>query len=292
MLRSSLLRALQRLIVSFGLLVLANPADSAAQWLSLPPMPALPQPSTTGYTPIGAARIWWGRYNASAAGIPVLLLHGGMGSSNYFAHLIPTLVADGRGVIAIDSRGHGRSTLGGDKLSYELMASDVLAVLDQLQIPKVDLVGWSDGGIIGLELAIYHRKRINRLYAFGANADSGGLTPGSENTAVFKAYLDRSGRDYARLSPTPDAFGTFERLVNNMWATEPHLTRAQLASITAPVTIADGQHEESILPEHVFYMAQSIPDANLMILPNVSHFAMLQEPQTFNESVLYFLHRR
>jgi pimeloyl-ACP methyl ester carboxylesterase len=267
-------------------------ADRAPPWSTLPPMPDLPAPVATGTTAIDGARIWWGRYNSGASGTPVLLLHGGVGSSNYFAYLIPVLTSDHRAVIAIDSRGHGRSTLGQDPLGYARMASDVLAVLDELHVPRVDVVGWSDGGIIGLELAITHPERIARLFAFGANTDPSGLRAGSENTPVFKAYLDRASKDYARVSPTPAAFPQLLEQVMHMWATEPHLTTAQLASIRAPTTISDGQHEESILPEHVAYMARSIPDANIMILPGVSHFAMLQVPETFNDAVLYFLHHR
>jgi pimeloyl-ACP methyl ester carboxylesterase len=292
MFKFHLAQSIRRIALIVGLLAGAHSAASAAVWSTLPPVPQLPKPSAVGYTSIDSARIWWARYNTSSLGVPVLLLHGGLGSTNYFAYLIPALVADGCSVIAIDSRGHGRSTLGNANLSYELMASDVVTILNQLHIPKVDLVGWSDGGIIGLELAIEHRELINRLYAYGANVDPNGQRPGSENSTVFKEYMQRSASDYARISPTPTAFATLLEQVTHMWATEPHLTKAQLASIAAPVTIADGQHEEAILPEHIFYMSQAIPDANMMILPNVSHFAMLQSPQNFNDSVLFFLHRR
>jgi pimeloyl-ACP methyl ester carboxylesterase len=284
--------ALRALMLLCCGLLLESPIVRSAAWATLPPTPELPKPAALGYTSRGTARIWWGRYNVGASGVPVLLLHGGLGSSNYFANLIPALIADGRGVIAIDSRGHGRSTLGDRKLSYRLMTSDVVAVLGELGVPKVDLVGWSDGGIIGLELAIEHPRLVNRVYAFGANTDPSGERAGAENTPTFKEYFDRGGRDYARISPTPDGFDALVRQVTGMWATEPHFTRTQLGSITAPVTIADGQHEEAILPAHTFHISQSIPDANLVILPGVSHFAMLQEPDVFNDSVLFFLHWR
>jgi pimeloyl-ACP methyl ester carboxylesterase len=276
----------------FGLFAPLHAAEANAPWQELPVMPELPTPDLTGHTDIDTARIWWGRYGPVHLGIPVLLLHGGFGSSNYFAHLIPALRADGRSVIVIDSRGHGRSTLGRAPLGYARMAADVIAVLDQLQVTKVDLVGWSDGGIIGLELAISHRDRLGRLFAFGANADPSGVRPGSENSPVFKAYLERAERDHARVAPAPAAFARLHQQVLNMWSTEPHLSRAQLRSISTPTTIADGQYEEAILPAHVVFMAQNLADANMMILPRVSHFAMLQAPDTFNDAVLYFLHHR
>jgi len=292
MFKQNLSLVLRVLMAWCGALALSASASGATPWTTLPPVPELPQPVESGHTSIGDARLWWGRYNVAAPGVPVLLLHGGLGSSNYFSHLIPVLISDGRSVIAIDSRGHGRSTLGTAKLSYALMTSDVIAVLSQLRVAKVDIVGWSDGGIIGLELAIGHPELVSRLYAFGANVDPDGERPGAENTPTFHEYLSRGGQDYARLSPTPDGFGSLVQNVSSMWSTEPHLTHAQLQSIKAPVTVADGQFEEAILPQHTFYIAQTIPNANLELLPNVSHFAMLQQPDTFNESVIFFLHRR
>ena len=220
----------------------------------------------------------------------MLLLHGGFGNSNYYGHLIPVLVAHGYRVIAMDSRGHGRSTRSDAPLTYDLMAQDVLGLLDQLKISKVAVVGWSDGGIIGLDLAMTHPDRLAGLFAFGVNADVTGLKEGAGTTPVFGAYLTRTQEEYQALSPTPQQWGPFSAAVTKMWETLPAYKRSDLASIRVPTTIADGEFDEGIKQTHDEYMAQAIPGARLVILHNVSHFAMLQDPRAFNAAVLRFLH--
>jgi pimeloyl-ACP methyl ester carboxylesterase len=166
------------------------------------------------------------------------------------------------------------------------MASDVLALMDYLKLDKVDLVGWSDGGIIGIDIAIHHPERLNHLFAFGANTDPSGVIVGGEKSPVFIAYVKRAGDEYTRLSRTPDQYDVFLEQIGKMWETEPNFTAAQLKSIKVPTTIADGQYDEIIQQSHDIYMATTIPRARLVILPDVSHFAMLQNPSLFNSTVL------
>jgi pimeloyl-ACP methyl ester carboxylesterase len=224
-----------------------------------------------------------------AHGVPVLLLHGGEGNSNYFGNLVPILVKHGYRVIAIDSRGHGRSTRTDVPITYHLMAKDVIQVLDRLKIQRVSLVGWSDGGCIGYDLAINHPQRLARLFAFGADADVSGLNDDGANSAVFRAYSARVRDEYRRLSPTPEQWENFDAAINKMWYSLPAYTADQLRSVAVPTTIADGEHDEVIRPEHVKYIAATIPHARLVVIPDVSHFAMLQNPKAFGDVVLEFL---
>lgn len=233
--------------------------------------------------PVNDIRIWYAEYGS---GRPVMLLHGGLANANYWGDLVPFLVAHHRRVIVMDSRGHGRSTRSAAPFGYDLMASDALMLLDRLGLRKVDLVGWSDGGIIGLDLAMHDPARIDHLFAFGANADPSGLRKDFDRTAVFGGFIRRSRDEYRALSPTPDQYDGFVRQIADMWQTEPHWTRADLAAITVPTTIADGDHDEAILQAHDRFMAQAIPAARLVILPGVSHFAMLQAPARFDVAVL------
>jgi pimeloyl-ACP methyl ester carboxylesterase len=279
-----------RFAVLAALMVSAASFAAPAPWQTLPPLPSLPAGTVGRHAEIGGARIWYAEWGTKSSGVPVLLLHGGFGNSNYFGRLIPVLVAHGYRVVAMDSRGHGRSTRSMAPLTYTLMAQDVLGLLDQLKISKVYLVGWSDGGIIGLDLAMTHPDRLAGLFAFGANADVSGLKEGIEKTPVFGAYLARTAREYQVLSPTPHQWEAFRAAVNKMWETLPAFTRAELASIKVPITIADGEFDEAIKQTHDEYMAQAIPGARLVILPDVSHFAMLQDPRAFNTAVLRFLH--
>jgi pimeloyl-ACP methyl ester carboxylesterase len=266
------------------------PASSTPEpWQTLPPLPALPAGTVGRHAEIDGARIWFAEWGPKSSRVPVLLLHGGFGNSNYFGHLIPVLVAHGYRVIALDSRGHGRSTRSDAPLTYDLMARDVLHLLDRLGIAKVNLVGWSDGGIVGLDLAMTHPDRLAGLFAFGANADVSGLKDGTEKTPVFAAYLARTANEYRAFSPTPLEWDAFSAAVNKMWETLPAFTRDELTAIKVPTTIADGEFDEAIKRTHDEYMAQAIPGARLVILPRVSHFAMLQDPHAFNGAVLRFL---
>ncbi|MGH8213920.1 MAG: alpha/beta fold hydrolase [Rhodanobacteraceae bacterium] len=227
-------------------------------------------------------------YAITGSGLPVLLLHGSLGSSDDWGHQIGALAVH-HTVIVMDSRGQGRSTHDARPFSYDLMADDVVALLDALKIDKVDVVGWSDGGNIGLDLAMRHSGRIGKLFAFGANASVSGLSGDPKKQPIFPIVMARMAADYARLSPTPGDFDVVAGQMSRMWATEPNWSDAQLAAIKSPVWIVDGDHEEFIKREHTERTAAAIPGAGLMILPDVSHFAPWQAPALFNAAVLQFL---
>jgi pimeloyl-ACP methyl ester carboxylesterase len=267
----------------------ACPAWAAEPWQTLPPTPALP-PDTQGHTAvIHGATIWYAEWGPKGHGVPVLLLHGGFGNSNYYGNLIPFLVGKGYRVIAMDSRGHGRSTRTAGPQTYHQMAADVVGLLDARKIPRVNLVGWSDGGVTGLDLAIHHPDRLAGLFTFGGNSSVSGEIDGGDKTPTFAAYMARVRDEYRTLSPTPDQFAAFEAAMNTMWGTLPEYTADQLRSIKVPTTIADGEHDEVIQTQHTKYLAATIPGARLVILPGVSHFAMLQNPAAFNAAVAEFL---
>lgn len=270
-------------VIAFVALYLSAISVAQDRWDVLPPTPKLPKADHSGYATVNGIRMWYAEFGDGPA---VLLLHGGMGNSNYFGLLVKFLVQHHYRVIVTDCRGQGRSTRSTQPYSYHLMASDVLALLDDLRVSKTDLVGWSDGGIIGLDIAIYHPERLNHLFAFGANTDSSGVITGGEKRPAFVAYMRRTRDEYKRLSPTPDQYDQFVKQIGLMWQTEPSYTAAQLKSISVPTTIADGQYDEIIKQSHDRYMARAIPGAKLVILPNVSHFALLQDPSRFNSAVL------
>ena len=144
----------------------AAPASALGEpWQKLPATPTLPSAVKRGEVPVNGIRMF---YAISGRGAPILLLHGGLANSNYWGNVIPILVRNHFKVIVADSRGHGRSTRSAEPYSYELMASDVLALLNYLKFTKVDLVGWSDGGIIGLVIAMQHPERLRRQACTGS----------------------------------------------------------------------------------------------------------------------------
>jgi pimeloyl-ACP methyl ester carboxylesterase len=269
--------------VAAGLL-LAITAHSAEIWQTLPQPPPMPQPRESGMAPVNGIRMYYAVYGE---GPPVLLIHGGLGNADIWGFQVPALAKDHK-VIVADSRGHGRSTRSSQPISYALMADDYLALLDYLKIKKVALVGWSDGGIIGLDIAIRHPERLSRLFSFAAN-----FTPeGGQDVAdspTFNAYLARARKDYLALSPTPGEFDDFVKQLSKMWASEPRYSEKQLRAITVPTTIFDGDHDEAIKPEHTRELAKLIPGARLVIMKNASHFALWQKPKEFNATVLKFL---
>jgi pimeloyl-ACP methyl ester carboxylesterase len=220
----------------------------------------------------------------------VILLHGDDASSDYWGDQVPALLADGRRVIVIDSRGHGRSTLGAQRLGYELMEADVIAVMEALSLDHADVVGWSDGAIIGLIMAMKHPQRVTHVFAFGANMDLHGFNPLGALSPMLPRVESALAANYARLSETPNGYHALSRTVLAMQMREPNYAPQDLAAIRGPaIAIADGAHEEFILRQHTEYLARTIPDARLIILPGVSHFAPIQAPDVFNAAMIGFL---
>lgn len=261
-------------------------AHAAPQWLSLPPTPTLPKATQTGFAPVNGISIW---YAVFGRGQPVILLHGGLANANYWGHQVRALQRHYR-VIVMESRGHGRSSRNQEPYGYDLMASDVIGLLDHLKIRKAAIVGWSDGAIIGLDMAMKHPERVSKLFAFAANSDPSGVAD-IASSDVFNAYIARAGEEYQRLSPTPTEYKSFVADITRMWESQPKWTASDLAAIKVPTWIVDGDRDEAIKRENTEFMAANIPGAGLLIQPEVSHFSFLQDPEQFNDDVLHFLKR-
>lgn len=277
---------MKRLLLGLvALPLLAIGAHAEEIWQTLPPPPAMPTPRESGMAPVNDIQMYYAVYGE---GDPVLLIHGGLGNADVWGFQVPEL-AKSHKVIVADSRGHGRSTRSDKPFGYALMADDYLALLDHLGVDQTALVGWSDGGIIGLDIAIRHPERLSRLFAFAANYTPEGVKASVADDPTFNAYIARAAEDYARLSPTPDQFDAFVEQISQMWATEPNYTQDQLRAITVPTVIFDGDHDEAIEPAHTEEMAELIPGAELVIMKDASHFAMWQHPDEFNATVLEFL---
>lgn len=228
-------------------------------------------------------------YAATGAGDPVVLVHGGDANSEHWAFQVQALAGQYQ-VILLDSRGHGRSPYNGGALTYAQLADDVLALLDLLGIERAHLVGWSDGGIIGLDLALRHPERLRKVVAFGANADlSGYRTDTGDEGAIISAFGSHNDADYARLSPAPERHQAMIVALRQMWKTEPAYSSEELRTITTPFLIMAGADEEIIAEGHTRYLAGTIPGAELALLPNCGHFGHMQEPEAFNAAMLAFL---
>ena len=270
-----------RLALALALALMATPVLAEDRWMSIPMPPPMPTPVATGMAPVNGIEMYYATFGA---GNPVLLIHGGLGNADIWSNEVIDLMKDHL-VIVADSRGHGRSTRTADPFGYDLMSSDYLALLDYLKIDKVDLVGWSDGGIIGLDIAMTHPERLIHLFAQAANITTDGVNPAVATDKVFGAYIDWMGKDYVKMSPTPDQYDAFVTQISNMWATQPNWTDAQVAAIKVPTYVVAGEYDEAILPDHTKKIAALIPGAKLVILPDASHFAMLQAPADYIAAV-------
>jgi pimeloyl-ACP methyl ester carboxylesterase len=248
----------------------------------------LPEGGEDGYVEREGARIWYAAYGV---GRPVFLLHGGLGHSGNWGKQVPALVESGYRAVVIDSRGHGRSTRDERPYSYELMAGDVLAVMDDLGLEQAGFVGWSDGACTALILADREPVRAAGVFYFACNMDPSGAREDFEFTPILQRCVSRHKQDYARLSATPAAFDEFSEAVGLMQRTQPNYTAQDLGRIMVPVAIVQSEHDEFIKREHAEYLARSIPGAEFVLLPGVSHFAPLQRPAEFNRAVLAFLGR-
>ncbi len=245
----------------------------------------LPLASDEGHVDHDGARIWYATYGS---GSPVILLHGGLGHSGNWGYQVPMLVGSGHRAVLIDSRGHGRSTRDLRPFTYELMASDVLAVMDALRVGKAAVVGWSDGACTALVLARKVPERVAGVFFFGCNMDPSGAKEFAPIPVIDRCFR-RHAKDYAQLSVTPDQFEPFVEAVGRMQKTQPNYSARDMADIRVPVAIVQSEHDEFIKPEHVKYLSRSIPGAELILLPGVSHFAPLQRPEQFNGVMRDFL---
>jgi pimeloyl-ACP methyl ester carboxylesterase len=267
---------------SYGMSQAATPL-----WKTLPDVPAMPAADESGLAPVNDISMYYAIFNSKGKE-PVLLLHGGFSNSETWGFEVP-LLSKSHMVIIADSRGHGRSSMSGRPLSYELMASDVLQLMDYLKIKRFAVVGWSDGGILGLILAIHHPERVSKLFTFGANYSTSGYKTEAPDTALSRQFITRAEADYRRLSPTPDSFGSLRNALGKLYSTEPNLDPEDIKTIKAPTVIAFGQYEQFIKREHFEALARLIPNARLVMLPNVSHGGPLQDPTGFHLAVMNLL---
>jgi pimeloyl-ACP methyl ester carboxylesterase len=215
-------------------------------------------------------------YEVHGDGSPLLLLHGGSGSIP--EKWIPSFTPYFR-VIAPEQMGHGRTADLVDRpFHYHDMAEDTVALMRQLGIERTVVVGYSDGGIIGLDMAVHHPERVSRLAVTGANARFDGYTAENQEWArSFDPLSQPVSDDYARLSPDgaehwPAVLGRLKL----MWAAEPNFTNEELESMGAPTLLIIGDRD-IVMPEHAVEMFRTIPRAQLCVVPNAGHGAMSEE---------------
>lgn len=215
-------------------------------------------------------------------GEPLLIIHGNGGDISNFKENIPYFSKNYKTIIA-DSRGQGKSADPGDSLSYEMMADDYAALLDSLKVSSAHVIGWSDGGINGLLLALRHPGKIKKLAITGAN-----LEP--DTNAVYQEVWDLVNPGYAGLQKksvkTPAEKAKWKLL--RLLVEQPHIPVVSLHKIQCPTLVIGGDHDV-IREEHTMLIYQNIPKAYLWILPNAGHSTPVVYKDVFNTTVDQFL---
>ena len=241
----------------------------------------------------GCAGLPGGRHRAAVNGIQIcylvngrgpalLLLHGGGGNALALRRQIRDFGRHFK-VIAPDSRGHGCSTDDRDTLSYHLMAEDMVALLDRLHVRSAHVMGWSDGAIVGIDLALHHPDRVRKLVLFGANFRPDGIEPAT--LAWLRAAWPDDSTDWAQNPGQPHSM---DSKLRRLWLTQPGFRPAELAAIRAPTLVAVGDHDFPRL-EHTVELARAIPGAQLCVIPGASHGVLHERPALADEIVLQFL---
>ena len=229
-------------------------------------------------------------YEIHGHGRPLLLLHGGTGNGMQFAKQLPDFTLHHRCIVP-DACAQGRTTDRPGPLSYHAMAEDVVALMDHLHIRRADIMGWSDGGNLGLDIAMHHPERVDHLVTFGANFQPDGLNaPDVEwnQTATAASFGPETKAAWQSLNPQPDHFEEAMNKIIAMWRTEPKWSLADLHRIRAKTLVCAGDHD-LIRAEHTAELAKAIPDAAMWIVPGASHGAILEKPDLVNPRVLEFL---
>lgn len=212
------------------------------------------------------------------SGDPLLIIHGNGGSINNFIYQIPYFSTKYKVIIA-DSRSHGKSADPADSLTYEMMADDYAALLDSLHVDSANVIGWSDGGINGLLLAMRHPKKVKKLAITGAN-----LVP--DTSAVPQEIWDMVRPPLAALAAKTDRTAQEKTSLKllRLLCEQPHISTSSLRSITCPTLVIGGDHDV-IKEEHTFLIYKNIPKAYLWILPASGHSTPIMYAEDFNKVV-------
>jgi pimeloyl-ACP methyl ester carboxylesterase len=232
-------------------------------------------PTATGYADVNGLHLYYETYGSGA---PLVLLHGGMLTIDLnFATLIPTL-AQTHTVIGVEMQGHGRTANIDREITYPNLASDVVALLDHLGIERAAVLGHSLGGGVALELAVSHPDRVSAIVPISASVSKDGMHPDLLDPSTFETSpIMPTAQDFAdfkeayeRLSPHPEQFDAFLMSLSGMDSDFAGWTDEQLAAISCPVLIVQGDTDFTLIA-HAGVMLAKIPGSALAVIPATTH---------------------
>ena len=218
-------------------------------------------------------------YLEKGQGKPLILLHGNGEDNSYFVYQVAYFSRFYR-VMAIDTRGHGQSPRGTAPFSIQQFAEDLRGFLDQHEIPKAHILGFSDGGNIALTFALRYPERVDRLILNGANLFPAGVKPTVQLPIVLGYH---TASLFAKRSPKAKENAALLGLM----VKKPNIRPEELNGLTVPTLVIAGT-KDMIRESHTRLIARSLPNARLVLLPG-DHFIANKEPAVFNRAVRDFL---
>lgn len=278
------MKSLPRLVACVAFL-LAGAATALAELELAPPKLAVPYGENAAvgkFAQLNGIRLYYEVYGDGPA---LLQIHGNGGSIAAMGNQIQFFAPHYK-VIAADSRGHGKSEMGPGRLTYDQQAEDLNALLDRLQVKSVNVLGWSDGGIIGLLLAIHHPDKVAKLAIMGANLNPEGAYPWAlEWVAKMNGTVDEKIAAGDKSQP----WAVIKQQLG-LLGTQPQIPVGDLAKITAPVLVMAGD-KDVIRGEHTLQIFEHLAKAHLAIFPGSTHMIPWTNPALFNSTVANFLNQ-
>lgn len=261
-------------------------------WETFPPTPALATPINATLSESNGAKLWMQKYNEAAGGIPVVLIHGGGGYSAYMAGVIDRLVKAGKYCIAVDRRGHGRSTyVPTDVWTFDMFAEEISVQLASVGVTKADWVGWSDGAATtyaALQIPAIDAT-INKAFVFAGFMNPADTNATYTSTKIYGEFITRIQAEFADLQPKGN-FTEFATILTKLETDLPQFTEAGLGKIDGKkVAVVSADHDEAVNLDVPAKLLAAIPGSTAIELTGVSHFAPLQDPDQFTKQVVAFL---
>jgi pimeloyl-ACP methyl ester carboxylesterase len=232
-------------------------------------------------------------YYDQGEGKPILFIHGGGACIETWHYQLKDLQSNFR-LIAPDCRGHGRTNDTDEVYSHELHASDMIKLLDHLDVEKADVVGWSDGSFIALQMALDYQERIKSMVLLG-----GAYSIENYSSEAMEAIKNMSPGDYypflielyKSLSPTPDKWDEFFEKCRVMWTKQPNHSLSALATIHLPTLIIMAGQDEWAGNKQAQEMQSTLPSCQLLNFPDGNHSIHMTNPEVINECIREFLGR-
>jgi len=245
-------------------------------------------PRAGEYVDTGGLRTY---YEAHGEGEPVILLHGGLVTAETFDAQTPA-IAERYRVYVPERRGHGRTPDVEGPITFEAMANDTVAFMDAVGLDSAHLVGWSDGALVGLLVALRRPQRVRKLVYIGQPVNPEGVRP--EALPMLMSMTRETAppmfeQMYAAVSPDgPEHFGVvFDKLIE-LWKNDPGLPLDELTGLASPTLVLVGD-DDIVSIEHAASVYRAMPNAQLAVVPGTSHAALMEKPDLVNRLVLDFL---